>query len=214
MACSPSLGLLLRRAEHSAVPACAQARLDARRDEPVPEAAHLGLHRGGAVLPTPCELDAWVGARPDVAADVARPFRALLADAGAGRSVDPEPDDRVPDACLPARLAQAEPDAAVVPCKQGVARSAEQSCAGRVVGVWRQPAESPDAAHSTEALRARGKQSSKAVPEHAELRLGLEVVPQAQDARVALPPRGQLEERAAQWVQQVSRPQVQQSPDA
>ena len=144
-----------------------------RQDEPVPEAAHQGLHRGGADLWKPSASDAWVCARPDVAADVPHPLRALLADAGAGKSVDLVPDGRVQDAfpVLPPELwARAEPDAAAVLCKQAVVQSAEQSCAEQGVGgpaaAERLPRDEP---HSSEVLRAARKQSSRAQTEQAAL---------------------------------------------
>jgi hypothetical protein len=149
VAYTPSSGLLLRRGEHSAVLAGAQAHLDGCPDEPDPEAEVLGLRQADVVLQTPCALDASADAHPDEAADAVHPpFPAVLEDAGAGKLVDPALDDQAQDAflvLLPALLAREEPDEAAVLCKQAAARSAARSCAEQAAAV-QQPAKSSDAA--------------------------------------------------------------------
>src|SRR5580700_8585630 len=59
---SPSSGLLLRRAEHSAGRAGATELRDARQDELGPEAEVPDQHRVAALRPEPCAWDAWDGA--------------------------------------------------------------------------------------------------------------------------------------------------------
>jgi len=185
------LGLLLHRAERSAVPACARARPDEHQDELAPEAGPLAPHRGDAARLEPNAWDASDGAHPDVAEDVARQLPPHLADAGAGKSAVPELDDPVQDAfpaLLPASLAEAARDAAVVPCKPDEAQSAAQSCVAQGAAVQRQLAEAPDAAYSEpqEQPVAR-KQSSMAQLMLAALQRPQAVAAEPQDARVALP---------------------------
>jgi hypothetical protein len=127
------LGLLLHRAEHNADPAFAPARLDERQDVLVPEAGRLGLHRGDVARRCLCVSGAWDGAHRDAVVDAALQLRALLADAGAGKSAAPARDGRALDAfrmALPAvPLVQAQPDAAAL-CKPDAVPFAGQSCAG------------------------------------------------------------------------------------
>ena len=65
MACSPSSGLLLRHAEHSAGRAGAQAHPDGCPDELVPEAEAPGRHQADARPRAPGAWDASDGVRPD-----------------------------------------------------------------------------------------------------------------------------------------------------
>jgi len=58
----------------------------------------------------------------------------------------------------PGLLARAEPDVAAVLYKQAVAQSAAQSCAVQGAAAKLLPAELPDEAYSSEALRAKRKQ--------------------------------------------------------
>jgi hypothetical protein len=160
------LGLLLHRAEHSAVLACVQARPDEHQDELVPVAGPLAPHQADAARLEPNAWDASGGVHPVVAEDAARQLPARLAGAGAGKSAVPELDGQVQDASqalLPALLAEAARDVAAVPCKPDEAPSAAQSCVAQGVAVRPQLAEAQDAAHlePLEQLVAR-KQSSMA----------------------------------------------------
>jgi hypothetical protein len=133
------LVLLLPRAEHSAVRACAQAHRDGFPDEPARAAEALGQLQSDAAQLEPSAWDALDGARRDAAADANRQRQALLADGGAGKSADPERVARARDASflpeLPlALLVLVEQDAAVEPYKPDEAQSAEQSCAAQVFG--------------------------------------------------------------------------------
>ncbi len=99
---SPSLALLLHRAERSAAQAGAPELLDVPPDELALEAEGPDLHRADAA---PSERSAWDASdavRPDVTSDAERRGRHPdLADADAGKLADPEPDVREPDASFP-----------------------------------------------------------------------------------------------------------------
>jgi hypothetical protein len=173
------LGLLLLRAEHSAVRACAQAHRDGYPDERVRAAEGLGQLQADAAQLEPSAWDAWDGARRGVAADVPHQRQALLAAGDAGKSADPERVARAQDASFPlelrlALLVLAEQDAAVEPYRPDAAQSAEQSCAAQVFAARQQLAERLDAARSEP--RAVPTRSSKARQVQVELpRLRAEV---------------------------------------
>jgi hypothetical protein len=144
------LGLLLLRAERSAVLACAQAHPDGFPDEPAREEEALGQLRSDAAQLEPSAWDAWDGARRDEAADAPHQLLALLADEDAGKSADRERAVRAQDASFPpklplALLVPAEQDAEAEPYRLDVVRSAEQSCAAQVFAARQQPAERLDA---------------------------------------------------------------------
>lgn len=143
---SPSLVLLLPRAEHSAVLAGAKAHRDGFPDERVQAEEALDQLQADAVRSEPSVWDALDGARRDEAADAPHPRRALLAAGDAGKSADPERVVRARDASFPpelrlALLVPAEQDAVAELYRLDVARSGEQSCAAQVVAARQQPAE-------------------------------------------------------------------------
>jgi hypothetical protein len=163
------LVLLLRRAEHSAVRACAQAHRDGFPDERDREEEDLGQLRSDAAQLERSAWDAWDDARRDEAADVHHQLQALLAAGDAGKSADPERAARAQDAWFPpelrlARLVPAEQDAAVEPYIPDAARSAEQSCAAQAFAARQQLAEQLDAECSApREQRAARKLSSMAL---------------------------------------------------
>ena len=129
VACSPSLGLLLHRAEHTAGPAGAQAHRDAHQDELVPEVARQGPHRGDVARLHPCVWGAWDGARQDAAADAAHPCRAVLADADAGKWAGLAPDVQEQDAFRTALQSKVrEQQGAAEPCKPDAVPFEARSC--------------------------------------------------------------------------------------
>jgi len=128
-ACSPSLGLLLHRAERSADPACAQEHRDERQDELVREVVRQGLHRGDAVRSAPSAWGASDDVRRDVAADAAHRLPAHLAAVGAGKWAGRARDVPEQAVLLPPELLEQVPADAVVLCIQDAARSAARSCA-------------------------------------------------------------------------------------
>jgi hypothetical protein len=125
------LALLLHHAEHNAVRAFAQARLDERQDELVPEVAHLGLHRADAGRWSLCVSGASDAARLGAAVDEAHRLRALLAGAGAGKSagrvLDARARDELPPALQPAPLVLEQQGEAAL-CKPDAVQSAGRSC--------------------------------------------------------------------------------------
>jgi len=130
VACSPSWGLLLRHAEHSAGRAGAPELPDARLDELVPEADPPGPHQEDVHPPVPCGWDAWDGARPD--AEDAADLHREPADAGAEKLAVPARDGQARDAWSrqgppPAQLAR--PAWAAELCTPDAVQSAAQSCA-------------------------------------------------------------------------------------
>jgi hypothetical protein len=164
------LGLLLLRAEHSAVLAGAKAHRDGCLDERGRAEEALDQLQADAVRSAPSAWDALDGARRDEAADAPHPRQALLAAGDAGKSADPERVVRAQDASflpeLPlALLVPAEQDAVAELYRPDVARSGEQSCAAQVVAVRQQPTEL-DAEYS--APRAVPKRSSMALQAQVE----------------------------------------------
>jgi hypothetical protein len=163
------LVLLLPRAEHNAVPACAQAHRDGFRDEPDREEEGLDQLQSDAAQSGPSASDAWDGAHQGEAADVHHQLQALLAAGDAGKSADPELVVRAPDASFPlklrlALLVPAEQDAEAEPYRPDAARSAEQSSAAQGVAAQQQAAEPLDAECSTpREQRAAPKRSSMAL---------------------------------------------------
>jgi len=150
---SPSLDLLLHRAERSAVRACAQAHRDGFPDEPVRAEEGLDQLQADAAQSGPTAWDAWDGARRDEAADAPHQLLALPAAGDAEKSADPEQAVREQDALflptlLLAQLEPAEQGEEAEPYRPDVVRSAEQSCAAQVAVARPQPAERLDAACS------------------------------------------------------------------
>lgn len=133
-ACSPSLDLLLRRAERNAGPDDARAPPDGCRDELAPEAEAPDPHREDEHPQAPGAWDAWDGARRGAAG--AEDLRREPADEGAEKLAGRAQDVRARDAwsLLAFRLAQwALPGAAAALCIPDAAQSAEQSFAEPVV---------------------------------------------------------------------------------
>ena len=202
---SPSLDLLLPRAEHSAVRACAQAHRDGFPDEPVRAEEALDQLQSDAAQSGPSAWDAWDGARRGEAADAPLQLLALLAAGDAEKSADPEPAVRAQDALFPATLllAQLEPaeqGAEGEPYRPDVVRSGEQSCGAQVFAARQQVAEQLDAECSApREQRAAPKQSSMALQAQVEQPLPVVAL---RDERVAqLPPElqeEQLERQASQ----------------
>ena len=139
-ACSPSSGLLLHHAEHSAGRAGARALRDARPDEPVPEAEAPDQLRADALQSELCAWDASDGAHRDAAADAAdlraarrhrtRTLKNGLSRHGTSRR-GTHRAARAPDSrCT---CATGATDAAAALCKPDAAPSAAQSCAARAV---------------------------------------------------------------------------------
>jgi hypothetical protein len=144
------LGLLLPRAEHSAVRACAQAHPDGFPDEPARAEEALDRLQSGAAQSAPSAWDALDGARRDEAADVPHQLQPLLAAGDAEKSADPERVVRAPDAWFLlerplALLLPAEQDAVAEPYRPDVAQSGEQSCAALGFAARQQLAERLDA---------------------------------------------------------------------
>jgi hypothetical protein len=144
------LGLLLPRAERSAVRACAQAHRDGFPDEPAREEEGLDRLQADAAQSGPSAWDAWDGAHRVEAADALLQLLALLAAGDAGKSADPERAARAQDASFPpelrlARLGLAEPDAVAGLYTPDEARSAGQSCAAQVFAARQQLVERLDA---------------------------------------------------------------------
>jgi hypothetical protein len=147
------LGLLLRRAEHSAVPAGAKAHRGGFPDERVRAEEALDQLQADAVRSELSVWDASDGARPGEAADAAHQPRLLPEDGDAGKSADPAPVVLAQDASFPpgrplALLARAGPDAEAEPYKPDAAQSAERSCAAQASAARQQLAEAWDAACS------------------------------------------------------------------
>ena len=149
---SPSSGLLLPPAEHSAALAVALAHPDGYPDAPGPEVAGLDQRPAGADQSTPTASDASDGALQDAAEAAAHQPRPHLADADAGKSAVLELDALEPGGLQsdaqppPTPVVQAQPDAEAELYKQDAARSAEQSFAvPAVVERW-EPEGQPDAA--------------------------------------------------------------------
>ena len=124
------MGLLLRRAEHSAGQAVVRELPDERRDELVPEAEAPDQRREDAHLLGLSASDAWDAALPGAmdAADLRRePW-----DADAEKLADPALDGRARDAwSRRARwfVQRARPAVAAELCTPDAVQSAEQSCA-------------------------------------------------------------------------------------
>ena len=141
MACSPSSGLLLRHAEHSAGPAGAREHRDEHRDELVPEAEAPDRHREDAHLPASSAWDAWDDAHPD--ATDAADLRRAPSDAGAGKLAGPAQDARARDAWSRQQahpsVRSVRPDAAAELCTPDAVRSAEQSCAAQAAAAAPEP---------------------------------------------------------------------------
>lgn len=212
------MGLLLPRAGHSAVLACAQAHPDGFRDERAREEEALGQLQLDAAQSGPSAWDAWDGARRDEAADVRHQLRALLAAGDAGKSADPERGVRARDASFPpglplALLVLAEQDAEAEPYRPDVARSGEQSCAAQVLAARLQPAERLDAARSEPREQRWTQRPSllKALKAQVELPQ-LQAAPQGE--RVAQQRPGPQVVQAAQLERQASQPLAAQSWDA
>jgi hypothetical protein len=134
---SPSLGLLLHRAEHNAVPDGAQAHLGGFLDGLVPVAEVPDPLRLAAVPWAQTASDASDDAHPDAAADAAHQLPEDLVGAGAGRSAGPAPDGLAPDAPFLlgpqfAHSAWALLDAVAAPCRPDAGRFEEQSSAAQV----------------------------------------------------------------------------------
>jgi hypothetical protein len=126
------LGLLLRRAECSAGPACAQAHQDGCPDEQDPEVEVRGQPQSDESQSALAASDAWADVRPDAVADAALLLREQPQDGDAGKSVDLAPDGPAPDAALQQErlpALQAMLVAAAELYKQDAAQSAERSCA-------------------------------------------------------------------------------------
>jgi len=122
--------------EHSAARACARARLDDYRDEPVREAAVRDRHRADERLRAPNAWDAWAGARRDAAADVAPQRLQEQRDAGAGKLAGRARDVQGPDASLlpgAHRSVRPEEERAWVaePCRLDAGRFGARSCAAQ-----------------------------------------------------------------------------------
>jgi hypothetical protein len=168
------LDLLLPRAEHSAVRACAQAHRDGFPDERDREEEDLGQLRSDAAQSERSAWDAWDGARRDEAEDVHHQLRAHPAGGDAGKSADPERAAQALDAWFPlalrlALLVPAEQDAAAGPYKPVEGRSAEQSCAAQAFAARQQLAEQLDAECSApREQRAARKRSSMALQAQGE----------------------------------------------
>jgi len=150
---SPSLDLLLPRAEHSAVLAYAQAHRDGFPGEAVRAEEALDQLQSDVAQSERSAWDAWDGAHPDEAADAPHQLLALLAAGDAEKSADPERAVRAQDALFPptlllAQLEPAEQGAEAEPYRPDVVRSEEQSCGAQVLAAWQQPAERLDAARS------------------------------------------------------------------
>jgi hypothetical protein len=211
------LVLLLLRAEHSAVLACAQAHRDGCPDEPDREAEGLDQLQVDAAQSEPSAWDAWDGARRGEAVDAFHQLRALLADGDAGKSADPERVVRAQDASSPrelplALLALAEQDAEAEPCRPDAAQSGEQSCAAQVFAARQQPAERLGAARSKPRKpRAMPTQSSMALRVQAEIPQPLEAL---RDERVAQRLPGPKVRQAAQRERPAFQPLAAQSLDA
>jgi hypothetical protein len=162
------LGLLLLRAEHTAVLAGAKAHRGGFLDERVQAEEALDQLQADAVRSELSVWDASDGARPGEAADAAHQPRALPEDGDAEKSADPAPVVLARDASFPperplALLAPAEPDAAAGPYKPDAAQSAELSCAAPVFAARQQLAEAWDAACSVPREQQAAKRSSMAL---------------------------------------------------
>ena len=186
--CSPSLGLLLRRAEHSAVQVGAKARRDG-----FPDGRRAGRRQ-------PWTNSERTRARRRLARGMhrttlartqrrTRPPLGAPADADAGKLADLAPDVPAQDAWfrLELRLALlglAEQDAEAVPCKPDAAQSAEQSCAAQVFAARQRPGERPDAAYSgpreQQAMRKRQSMALRARTELPQLPAALRDAAMAQ----------------------------------
>ena len=206
------MGLLLLRAEHSAVLAVAKAHRDGFRDERVRAEEALDQLQADVAQTEPSAWDASDGARLGEAADAAHQPRALPEDGDAEKSADPEPVVLAQDAWFRpelrlALLAPAEPDAAAGPYKPVAAQSAEQSCAAQVFAARQQPGERPDAAYSgpreQQAMRKRQSMALRA-------RTELPQLPAAalRDAAMAQPLQGPQGVQAAQPGRRASQPQA------
>ena len=172
--CSPSSGLLLRRAEHSAGRAGAPELPDEHQDELVPEAAAPVQHPADAHQPEPYAWDAWDGVHPD-AADVAD-LRPASWDVGAGKLADPALDALAQDASSRQAIQseqskpRARPDAEAELCKPDAVQSAEQSCAAPEAAADPQPqvvqvdAAQPRKAEAKQTLESQAQPSLEAPP--------------------------------------------------
>jgi len=128
---SPSSGLLLRRAEHSAGRACAREHRDGFRGELGLEAEVLDQLQADVRLRVPGAWDAWDGVRPDVVADAGRQFPERR-DADAEKLAVRARDDPVRAAWfLPENwlVPWAQLDVAAAPYKPDADQSAARSCA-------------------------------------------------------------------------------------
>jgi hypothetical protein len=222
------LGLLLRRVEHSAVLAYAQAHRDGFPDERVRAEEALGQLQSDAARSEPSAWDALDGAHRGEAVDAFHQLRALPAAGDAGRSADPERVALEPDAsfqpALPhVRLDSAEQDAAVEPYKPDEAQSAEQSCAAQVFAALQPVARLDEAYSEPPEQQAMWKRSSMARQEQAAELLLVAALPDepvvrrlpgplvalaAQQELVASQPRAAQPVAQLEWVPAERKPEL------
>lgn len=205
---SPSLVLLLPRAEHSAVLDGAQAHRDGFPGERVRAAEALGRLQADVAQSEPSASDAWDGARRDEAADAPHQLQALLAAGDAGKSADPERAVRAQDASSPpglppVLLVLVEQDAGAEPYRPDAAQSAEQSCAAQVFAARQQLVEwLGEECSARREQRAVPKRSSMALQAQVELPQLREALPVEPVALLLLEPQvvqaAQLERQASQ----------------
>jgi hypothetical protein len=127
---NPSLVLLLRHVERSAVQGVARARRDGCPDEPARAAGAQGQLQSDEDRSAQNAWDASGVAHRDAKADGARQLRVLLADVDAGKWAGQVPDGRAQGACLLApQLAEQEQQDAAAPYTPDAAQSGARSCA-------------------------------------------------------------------------------------
>jgi hypothetical protein len=165
------LGLLLRHAERSAVPAVSTEHPAGFPDASIPEAAIPDPRQSAEVRSERYAWDASGAVRLDATPDAARPVPAL-ADADVEKSADPAPVVLEPDACrseFPAARS-VRPDAEAELCRPDAVPSAGQSCAAQACSKLPLP-EAPNSVARKLEVAARPTPSWSAQPELSVLSL-------------------------------------------